>query len=78
MKLDEVVEILNVSFEVLYMGFLTILWPEILKAVHWQSGLVTHINATSDLCFDMALDGEIFQVLWGCSGLWQEEGSWAV
>jgi len=30
-------------------------------AVHWQSGLVTYINATSDLSFDMALDGEIFQ-----------------
>lgn len=30
-------------------------------AVHWQSGLVTPINATSDLVFDMALDGEVFQ-----------------
>lgn len=30
-------------------------------AVHWQSGLVTAINATSDLVFDMALDGEVFQ-----------------
>ena len=51
-------------------GLPTILWPEILQAVHWQSGLVTYINATSDLSFDMGLDGEIFQVLWGCSGLW--------
>jgi len=59
-------------------GLLTILWPDILQAVHWQSGLVTYINATSDLSFDMGLDGEIFQVLWGCSGLWQGEGSWAV
>ena len=32
------------------------------EAVHWQSGLVTAINATSDLVFDMALDGEVFQV----------------
>ncbi|CAK9054818.1 unnamed protein product [Durusdinium trenchii] len=31
-------------------------------AICWQSGLVTHINATSDIAFDMELDGEIFQV----------------
>eukprot|EP00913_Durusdinium_trenchii_P031149 g29167.t1 len=30
-------------------------------AICWQSGLVTHINATSDIAFDMELDGEIFQ-----------------
>lgn len=32
-----------------------------LEAVHWQSGLVTPINPTSDLVFDMVLDGDVFQ-----------------